>query len=414
MSASDDLGPLLWPYQTLAERPPPDVASRPFDPRHYLYERYAARRRQSAALRLFYAVRPLIPRRVQLAVRRASVPLQRSRRFPAWPIEPVLVEGQYEHLRDRLRQSDGELTFVNFWPNAKRFAFIITHDVESESGIDAIPALLEVERRYGFASSWNFCAEEYPIPSGLFDELRSAGCEVGLHGIRHDGKLFSSRAHFESNLPKIHRYMSDWHVDGFRSPATHRNAEWMAELRCLYDSSFPDTDPFEPMAGGCCSIFPFFFDGMVELPMTLVQDHTLFTILGQRSVSAWIAKSEWIIRHHGLVNLLVHPDYMGTPERVAHYDRFLRFLKGRQDGWHALPAEVAQWWKTRSALAVTGVARADGSQESALLEPTLGQAREQEGEVVFDLAVPERARGRFARDAEPGRVGRTERLREPS
>lgn len=390
-STSEALGPPLWPYQTLAERPSEGDATHPFDPRHYLYERYAARGRHSAALRLFYALRPFVPRRLQLALRRDYARAQRRRPFPAWPIEPILVEGQYEQLRERIRRSGGDLPFVNFWPNGHRFAFVLTHDVESERGIEAIPEILELERRYGFVSSWNFCAEEYPIPDGLFDELRAGGCEVGLHGIRHDGKLFTSRAGFEASLPKIKAYMGAWHADGFRSPATHRNADWMPELRCLYDSSFPDTDPFEPMAGGCCSIFPFFLGGLVELPITLVQDHTLFSILGARSIASWAQKSEWIIHHHGLINLLVHPDYMRTPERLGHYERFLHFLKEQEGGWHALPAEVAGWWKTRSALDVACVAMRSGSPGAALLQPTLARARERDGEVVFALdAAPKR------------------------
>ncbi len=384
----------------------------PLDPRLYLDERYAPRRAGPGFLQLFYALRPLIPRRLQLALRRAFVPLQRSRVFPAWPIEPVLVEGQYEHLRSRLKESGGELAFVNFWPNGRRFSFILTHDVESEKGIEAIPALLEIERRYGFTSSWNFCAEEYPIPQGLFDELKAAGCEVGLHGLRHDGKLFGSRASFEAALPKIRSYLDDWQVDGFRSPATHRDAGWMAELGCLYDSSFPDTDPFEPMAGGCCSIFPYFLDGIVELPITLVQDHTWFAIMGGRSIEPWTSKSEWIIRHHGLVNLLVHPDYMLTADRLSHYDRFLEFLKEQPGGWHGLAAEVAQWWKLRSELGVDAVERAAESADPALLQPTLALAREQVGRVSFELAQPQRRAARFVRDAALQQDRPAERLRD--
>ena len=85
--------PILWPYQTSAVDDA-DTAY-PFDPREYLYESYVERRRLSSALRLYYALRPLIPRRLQLALRRACVPIQRSRSFPAWPIEPLLVVAQY-------------------------------------------------------------------------------------------------------------------------------------------------------------------------------------------------------------------------------------------------------------------------------------------------------------------------------
>jgi hypothetical protein len=210
--------------------------------------------------------------------------------------------------------------------------------------------VMEVERRHGFVSSWNFVAEWYPIERGLFDYIRLSGGEIGLHAIKHDGKLFESRANFEADLPKIHRYMREWQAVGFRSPATHRNADWMPELGCLYDSSFPDTDPFEPQPGGCCSILPYFLGEMVELPITLVQDHTLFEVLRTRSIEHWTQKSDWIIRNHGLINLNTHPDYLDTPERLRMYEEFLVYLSSHRDGWHALPRDVAGWWRTRSAL----------------------------------------------------------------
>ncbi len=391
---------IVWPYQTSAGCGSEDPRNAyPFDPREYLYEAYAERRRLSTALRLYYAVRPLVPRWLQLALRRAFVPVQRSRSFPAWPIEPLLVDAQYEHLRSGWRLAEERVPFVNFWPNGKRFSFVLTHDVESEAGMAAIPRLLEIEQKYGFTSSWNFCAEQYSIPDGLFADLRRAGCEIGLHGIRHDGSLFASRASFESNLPKVHRYLSDWQADGFRSPATHRKAGWMPDLGCAYDSSFPDTDPFEPMAGGCCSIFPFFIDGMVELPITLVQDHTLFEILGSQSIDNWTSKSEWIIRHHGLINLLVHPDYMLGAQRLALYDEFLLFLSKQQGGWHAIPAEVARWWKTRSALDPEAVAGLEPTQDDSRMRPTLAYAHEDSGQVVFD--VQKRGGGGFATSVPP-------------
>ena len=390
--------PLLWPYQSRnALRAGDPTALEPFDPREYLYERYLRRDRLSSALRLYYSMRPLVPRRLQIALRRAYAPLQRAIKFPGWPVEPILVEGQYEHLRNRLRQSEGRpIPFVNFWPDAKRFCCVLTHDVESEKGIEAIPRLLEIEQRHGFSSLWNFCAEEYPIPAGLFDELRAVGCEIGLHGILHDGKLFASRSSFESNLPKIHGYLGQWQAEGFRSPATHRRAEWMPELGAMYDTSFPDTDPFEPIAGGCCSIFPFFIDGMVELPITLAQDHTWFEILGNRSISAWLLKSEWVIHHHGLINLIVHPDYMLDAERLQLYESFLLFLKRQPGGWHALPREVAQWWKARAALDTGTVAARAGTWDQAVARPTISHAREESGRVIFDLSPGAKHGRRFA------------------
>ena len=228
---------------------------------------------------------------------------------------------------------------------------MLTHDVEGPAGVANIAPVLEAERRHGFVSSWNFVAESYPIPPGTFEQIIEAGCEIGLHAIKHDGKLFQSRARFELELPKVHSYLRQWGVEGFRSPATGRNADWMRELGCSYDSSFPDTDPFEPQAGGCCSIWPFFFDDVVELPITLVQDHTLFEILRNPSNDPWERKSRWLMRHHGLINLITHPDYLLSDEHLARYEAFLAFLRAqREQGWFALPREVARWWRGRASI----------------------------------------------------------------
>jgi peptidoglycan/xylan/chitin deacetylase (PgdA/CDA1 family) len=360
------------------------------DPSYYLFERYKEGRDRGAALAAYYRLRPLIPRRVQIGIRRAYARHQGKRPFPAWPIESVLVDLQTAELARRADEHDGRgVPFVNYWPDGRRFAFVLTHDVEGPAGVANIGRVREVEERHGLVSSWNFCAEEYEIPRGLFDDLEAAGCEIGLHGIDHRGLLFASRGRFEAALPKIHSYLAEWGADGFRSPALHRNADWMPELGCGYDSSFPDTDPFEPQPGGCCSIHPFFNGDLVELPVTLAQDHTLFEILRHRDIRIWRQKAAWIAAHHGLANVIVHPDYMLTPERLGYYDELLASLTAADGGWHALPRDVAAWWRTREELrcdvtrgdvrvvgtgaqrATVAYARRDGA--GVVLEPPAGQ-----------------------------------------
>jgi peptidoglycan/xylan/chitin deacetylase (PgdA/CDA1 family) len=301
--------------------------------RYYLEERYReGGERRSGPLRAYYSLKPFLPRRLQIALRRVYAKRQARAEFPHWPIEPLLVERR----RDE----------APVWPDGKRFAAILTHDVEGPKGVANVRKVIEIERRHGFVSSWNFVAEWYPIEPGLFDHVRASGCEIGLHAVKHDCKLFESRASFEAELPAIHRYLADWDAVGFRSPATHRNADWMPELGCLYDSSFPDTDPFEPQGGGCCSIHPFFLDELVELPITLVQDHTLWEILREETIELWTRKSDWIIANGGLVNLITHPDYLDTPARLRMYEEFLEYLAEQEGGWFALPREVASWWRT--------------------------------------------------------------------
>jgi peptidoglycan/xylan/chitin deacetylase (PgdA/CDA1 family) len=354
------------------------------DPDDFLLERYVDHAAQRRLLKPYYALKPLLPRRAQLAVRRLYARRQSQREFPRWPVEDLLVRHQQELFRLEIDAAGGRsVPFVNFWPDGRRFAFVLTHDVEGPAGVENVAPVRAVEARNGMVSSWNFVAEDYPIADGVFDGLRRAGCEVGLHGIHHDGKLFQDEESFERMLPRIHHYLGEWDVAGFRSPATHRNAAWMPRLGSLYDSSFPDTDPFEPQAGGCCSIFPYFIDDLVELPITLVQDHTMWEILRHPGLDLWLEKTEWIRRHHGLVNVIVHPDYLLSQERLDLYYRFLRALAAFDDAWHALPQEVAAWWKARAAMEVdsTGesIVGADG------WPATVARARLDEDAVVYDI-----------------------------
>jgi hypothetical protein len=354
-----------------------------FDPEEYLRERYASQGIARLA-GLYYVVKRFLPRSVQLAIRRRHARRRARQEFPRWPIEDVLVRHQEDSFRRTLRASGRDsVPFVNFWPAGHRFAFVLTHDVEGPAGIANIERVRKVERAHGIVSSWNFVAEDYPIPSGLFENLRADGCEIGLHGIHHDHRLWRDEETFERTLPKIHGYLAEWQAVGWRSPVTYRKADWMPRLGVLYDSSFPDTDPFEPQAGGCCSIFPFFIDDLVELPITLVQDLTMWELLRRPGIDLWLEKSAWIRDHHGLVNLDSHPDYLIEQDRLDLYDQFLGWLTQQEGGWHALPRDVASWWKDRATMEAdpdgVGVAGADG------WDATVAHAREAGGAIVYDV-----------------------------
>lgn len=198
----------------------------------------------------------------------------------------------------------------------------------------------------------------------LLAELRQRGFEVGVHGLKHDGTLFLSRARFEESARRINHYLHQWGAVGFRSPLTHRNPEWMQLLDIEYDSSFFDTDPYEPMPGGTMSIWPFFCGRFVELPYTLPQDHTLLVILGHRTPQLWLDKVHFIAQWGGMALVNVHPDYMRDPTQLAIYQTFLGQMAARIDrrrtapraertevsagGWCALPRDVARWWRTRA------------------------------------------------------------------
>lgn len=243
------------------------------------------------------------------------------------------------------------------WPDGKRFAFVLTHDVEGSKGLARVERLAELELKYGFHSSFNFVPEgEYKLSDDLRQFLRGAGFEVGIHGLEHDGKLYASRGHFMAKCAGIRAYMSQWQACGFRSPLMQHQLGWLHALGCEYDSSTFDTDPFEPEPDGLGTIFPFWVSspsggGYTELPYTLVQDFNLFIVLGENDTGIWREKVDWIAEKGGMVLLNTHPDYMcfaGEQARdeypVSRYEDFLRYVHDKYEGqyWAALPRNVAR------------------------------------------------------------------------
>ena len=144
------------------------------------------------------------------------------------------------------------------WPERKKFAVVLTHDVESKAGVRKCRSLMEMELDLGFRSSFNFIPEgSYRVPAELREELTTNGFEVGIHDLRHDGHLFTSRRKFKRHATTINGYAREWGASGFRSGFMLRNLDWLHDLDVQYDASTFDTDPFEPQPDGRHTIFPF-------------------------------------------------------------------------------------------------------------------------------------------------------------
>jgi hypothetical protein len=347
----------------------------------YVRERWAGaaagRRLSEGTLDRFYRVKRLIPRRAQLAARRALVRWQGRPAFPAWPFDDSVARLLKLLVAGALAASDErELRFRWFWPHGARAAAILTHDVETAEGLRLAVELADLEEARGLRSSFNVVGDWYPIDRGVIEELTGRGFEIGVHGVFHDRSMFASRENFEAQAPALARAASELGAVGFRSPATHRVVDWLAELPVAYDCTIPLSDPYEPQPGGCCSPWPFFLGDVVELPYTLPQDHTLFTLLRHRTPELWIEQLERLERAAGLVQCLSHPDpgYLGDADKRARYAAFLDAVAARDTLWTALPRDVAAWWRTRDA-----DGDGDGGDGVAHLDDA--------GEVVFDAAA---------------------------
>ena len=191
------------------------------------------------ANRAYYLLKPLMPWRLRVALRRQRAISRRISFADVWPIDPDAGETP---------------SGWPGWPKDKRFAFVLTHDVEGTRGLGRVEKLMEVESKLGFRSSFNFVPEgEYQDPEDLRNVLDKAGFEVGVHGLEHDGKLYNSKAEFVSKAAKIREYMQRWNAAGFRSPLMQHRLAWLHKLNAEYDvaSIAFDTDPFELRAGWC-------------------------------------------------------------------------------------------------------------------------------------------------------------------
>jgi hypothetical protein len=224
-----------------------------------------------------------------------------------------------------------------------------------------------VER--GYRSAWNLVPERYDTPPAVVADLDAQGCEVGVHGLRHDGRDLASGRALAKRLPAIRAAAERWGASGFRSPATQRSWSLMPRLGFDHDSSYTDTDPYEPQPGGCCSYLPFFIDDLVELPITLPQDHTLFSILGHEDSSLWLDKARELRRRGGMVLVLSHPDYAHGAAARAWLD-LLEEFHSDTTMWQALPREVASWWRERA-----GSRLVEQEGEWRVVGPAAGRAR---------------------------------------
>ena len=298
--------------------------------------------------RLYYLIKPFLPIALKNKIRNLYN-MVKNKSFPlGWPVELRYAKFQWEILRQVLLLSGRqEITFRSFWPEGKRFSFVLTHDIETARGQSLVPVLADMEEALGFRSMFNFVPELYPLDWGLMRDLQKRGFEVGVHGLHHDGNLFDTYEGFAESAGHINRYMRDFEARGYRSPLTMRNPEWMQLLDMDYDLSFFDTDPFEPMPGGVMSLWPFVIGRFVELPYTLPQDSTLFNILGETSPRMWLEKLKSIKEYHGMALVIVHPDYSGEGKNKEIYRNFLLAMKEDAEHWHALPRDVAPWWKGR-------------------------------------------------------------------
>jgi hypothetical protein len=294
---------------------------------------------------IYSFLKPFVPRRAQILIRRKFVRLKLPQYKQVWPIDPGSA-----------KPPNG----WKGWPEEKKFAVVLTHDVETKVGLEKCLPLMDIDEKLGFRSSFGFVAKDYEIPEQLLKNIEKRGFEAYVHGLYHNKNPFRSKKIFHKQSVEIDNYLKKWNAVGFRSPSMYHNLDLIHGLDVVYDASTFDTDPFEPQHDGMRTIFPFWVadsnneKGYVELPYTLPQDFLLFILMRVNNIDIWKKKLDWIAERGGMVLLITHPDYMNFDNTnmsyyeypAKYYEELLYYIKDKYENkyWHALPREIAQWW----------------------------------------------------------------------
>jgi hypothetical protein len=361
------------------------------------YERYVDQVDQGSwtqnawVKQFYYLLRPLLPVALRKDLQKISLRGWETIPFPAWPVDRS-VDRLFEKLLGLTMQTLNIdcIPFIWFWPEGHAACAIVTHDVEAPIGRDFTGRLMDIDDAYEIKASFQIVPEKrYTVSPAYLDAIRDRGFEINVHGLTHDGRLFWNLEEFCRRTKKINQYAKEWGAQGFRSPVLYRNVDWMKHLGFSYDMSIPNVAHLDPQRGGCCTVMPYFLpNGMLELPVTTIQDYSLFHVLGKYSIDLWRKQASIILGGYGLMNFIVHPDYVTEPRAQGVYKTLLDYLtqlRSDHGVWLPLPREVDCWWRERSEMKLVA-----GSSDWRIEGPgskraRLAYARLEGDQVVYEI-----------------------------
>jgi len=279
-----------------------------------------------------------IPEQIRSRMLGAAASLSRhSPAFPLWPIDESI---------------DIEPSDIDY--AGKRFALVLTHDIDSRTELDLIDGIRMGERTMGVRSSWGFVPDVSWPSDPLVGSLVEDGCQVYWHDLAHDGQMPWLRLdELRARIDAIDR-SSTW----ARNVSTFRSGQLLMSPRLFnvvsgrfaIDMSIPDSERGGPYGSvvGCGSVIPFKMGRVLELPMTMPQDYFLERVygLGPRAIfDLWMAKVDHIARVGGVAVLNTHPMWVNPVDPSkgdmwSMYRRFIEVVSARPDVLVATPDEV--------------------------------------------------------------------------
>lgn len=343
-----------------------------------------------AMSRMYYFLRPALPVFVRRHLQKLYLRSWRRLSFPSWPVD-CSVDNLMEKLMLLSLRASGEdrIPFIWFWPDGSPSCAIMTHDVETRSGFEYCPTLMDIDDSFGIKASFQIIPEErYQTQPEFLREIQNRGFEVCIHDLNHDGHLYRSHEQFLSRAVKINAYGKEFGAEGFRAAVLYRKQVWFDALKFSFDMSVPNVAHLDPQRGGCCTVMPFFLNEILEIPVTTVQDYSLYNILHDYSISLWKRQAKIIMEKHGCMSFIVHPDYVMQSRQLSVYKELLAYLDQlrRENGvWITTPGEVNRWWRQRAALTLVEDRKGLRIEGDGAERARIAWASEENGRLVFSV-----------------------------
>jgi peptidoglycan/xylan/chitin deacetylase (PgdA/CDA1 family) len=261
------------------------------------------------------------------------------------------------------------------WPAGYRSAFLITFDVDVDSGwlrrgvTDPVtlsmgrfepkvgtPLILDLLADAGIKTTFfvpGWVAENY---TPMAESLLKAGHRIGHHGYLHEpGSAFETEQHEEETIQKgleaLKRTLGVVPT-GYRAPSWEFTPHTQAILErngFSYTSDLMDTlVPDYHVIDGRRS-------NMLNLPVHWVLDdlaHIFYHISARKTILStdevlkrYVEEFDAMHAYGGLFVLTLHPRESGRPSRILMLKKFLDYVRSFNDVWIASPDEIVEYWR---------------------------------------------------------------------
>jgi hypothetical protein len=120
----------------------------------------------------------------------------------------------------------------------------------------------------------------------------------------------------------------------------------------------------------------------------MVQDYSLFNILGEYSTALWKQQIDLVRARHGLISFIAHPDYLIERRARCTYVSLLGYLRDLRDSgktWLPLPRDVDQWWRARREMTLVRCGRTWRIEGPEAHRARLAFAMLQDGRLTYRL-----------------------------